>query len=58
MSLRTLRFGLISPAVLLDLSPEELGSDKRRSGNEKIREDATNEAVRSGSRVQGSGYTA
>ena len=38
--------GLISPAVLLDLSPEELGSDERRNSNAKIREHATNEAVR------------
>ena len=38
--------GLISSSVLLDLSPEELGSDERRGNNAKIREHATNEAVR------------
>ena len=43
---RSVADGLISPAVLLDLSPEELGSDERRNGNAKIREHATNEAVR------------
>jgi hypothetical protein len=35
--------GLISPAVLLDLSPEELASDERRGNNAKIREAATDE---------------
>ncbi|EEH51058.1 uncharacterized protein MICPUCDRAFT_54753 [Micromonas pusilla CCMP1545] len=43
---RSVADGLISPAVLLDLSPEELGSDERRNSNAKIREHATNEAVR------------
>lgn len=43
---RSVADGLISPSVLLDLSPEELGSDERRGNNEKIREHATNEAVR------------
>ena len=43
---RSVADGLISHAVLLDLSPEELGSDERRNSNAKIREHATNEAVR------------
>jgi len=38
--------GLISPKVLLDLKPEELGSDERRNENAAIREAATAEAVR------------
>ena len=43
---RSVADGIISPSVLLDLSPEELGSDERRGSNAKIREHATNEAVR------------
>jgi len=38
--------GFISAAHLLELSPEDLGSNDKRSNNEKIREHATNEAVR------------
>ena len=38
--------GLIDPASLLELAPEQLASAERRSENEAIREHATNEAVR------------
>ena len=43
---RSVADGLIAPKVLLDLKPEELGSDERRSENAAIREAATAEAVR------------
>ena len=43
---RSVADGLIAPKVLLDLKPEELGSDERRSENTAIREAATAEAVR------------
>ena len=43
---RSVADGLISPKVLLDLKPEELGSDERRNENAAIREAATAEAVR------------
>lgn len=43
---RSVADGLIAPAVLLELSPEELGSDEQRAKNAQIREAATNEAVR------------
>jgi len=38
--------GSVSASVLIDLSPEELGSNERREANEKIREHAEWEAVR------------
>lgn len=45
--LRTnLAMGEISADVLIDLTPEELGSNERRQANEKIREFAEWEAVR------------
>ena len=45
--LRTnLATGEISAGVLIDLSPEELGSNERRNANERIRELAEWEAVR------------
>ena len=38
--------GEIAADVLIDLAPEELGSNERRKANEKIREHAEWEAVR------------
>jgi len=43
---RSVSDGVIDPATLVEMSPEELGSAERRLTNEAIREHATNEAVR------------